>query len=198
MVMKKILCSIPVLLLLLALAGCCANDICICQDELADALFFTFRIGGANGFQANQVDSLFIVRIPHPTTAVPKPTRDSVLRILPLAANGNMLTQDSIISINNAAPFAASGGLKLDAYDYQITAYQYSKTAPNGIRYRYTFKVANIKLTGQYNANGCCTCYQNTSKQFDLSSNLIKPTITQTKVVTAPVAKPIITPLTTR
>jgi len=194
--MKKILCSIPGLLLLLALAGCCANDICICQDELADALFFTFRIGGANGFRGDQVDTVFIVRFPHPTALVPRPTPDSVLRVLPLANGGTTLTQDSIIAINNAAPFAASGGLKLDSYDYQITAYQYSKAAPNGTRYRYTFKVSNIKLAGQYVANGCCTCYSNTGKQFDLRSNL--STVAQTKVVTAPVTKPIITPLTTR
>jgi hypothetical protein len=194
--MKKILCSIPGLLLLLALAGCCANDVCICQDELADALFFTPRIGGANGFQANQVDTLFIVRIPRPTAAVPSPVKDSVLRILPLGTNGTTLTQDSVVAINNAAPFAASGGVKLDAYTYQITAYQYSKAAPNGIRYRYTFKIDNIKLAGQYVANGCCTCYQNTGKQFNLSSNL--SAAVQTKIVTAPVAKPIITPLTTR
>jgi len=183
--------------MLLALAGCCANDICVCQDELADALFFTFRIGGTNGFRADQIDTLFIVRIPHPTTLVPKPTRDSVLRILPLASGGSALTQDSLIAINNAAPFAASGGLKLDSYDYQITAYQYNKAAPNGIRYRYTFKVSNIKLAGDYQANGCCTCYSNTGKQFDLSSNLGSVAI-QTKVVTAPVNKPIITPLTVR
>lgn len=195
--MKKILCSIPRLLLLLALTGCCANDVCICQDELADALFFTFRIGGATGFQAAQVDTLFIVRIPHPTSLVPNPARDSVLRILPLANGGTTLTQDSIISINNAAPFAATGGVKLDAYDYQITAYQYNKAAPNGTRYRYTFKVSNIRLAGQYVANGCCTCYSNTGKQFDLRSNL-SAAAAQTKVVTAPVAKPIITPLTTR
>jgi hypothetical protein len=194
--MKKIICSIPGLLMLLALAGCCANDICICQDELADALFFTFRVGGANGFRADQVDTLFIVRIPHPTALVPKPTRDSILRVLPLAANGTQLTEDSTISINNAAPFAASGGLKLKDYDYQITAYQYSKSAPNGNRYRYTFKISNIVIDGQYNAKGCCTCYQNTGKQFDLSSNLYSGT--QTKIVTAPITKPITTPLTTR
>ncbi|TVT43630.1 hypothetical protein FNT36_05975 [Hymenobacter setariae] len=195
--MKKILCSIPGLLIMLALAGCCANDICVCQDELADALFFTFRIGGTNGFRADQIDTLFIVRIPHPTALVPKPTRDSILRILPLANGGATLTQDSLIAINNAAPFAASGGLKLDAYDYQITAYQYSKAAPVGGRYRYTFKISNIKLDGQYQANGCCTCYSNTGKQFDLSSNL-SAAPAQPKVVTAPVNKPIITPLTTR
>lgn len=195
--MKKILCSIPGLLLLLALAGCCANDICVCQDELADALFFTFKIGGTNGFQADQVDTVYIVRIPHPTITVPKPTRDSVLRIIPLTNSGTTPAPDAIISINNAAPFAASGGLKINSYDYQITAYQYSKAAPNGTRYRYTFKVSNIKLSGDYEANGCCTCYRNTGKQFDLSSNL-STAAPQTNIVTAPVNTPITTPLLAR
>lgn len=202
--MKKILCSIPVLAMLLALAGCCANDTCNCEDELADALFFTFRIGGPNGFQAAQVDTLFIVRIPRPTAAVPRPVKDSILRVLPLGNGGTTLTQDSLISINNASPFALSGGAtKLTAYDYEINAYQ--TISANGTRTvrRQSFKITNAQLAGQYDANGCCTCYINTGKQFDLSGRfyqgqtLVGTLPTRNKNVTAPIDSPLITALTT-
>ena len=160
----------------MALAGCCANNSCICEDELADALFFSFPIGGTNGFAAAEVDTLFIVRITHPTAAYPTIVRDSVLRILPLTASGTDLKRDSIV-INNAAPFTLSGGnTKLSAYDFQINASQV--TASGGIRTtkRFTYTITNVKLDGRYDANGCCTCYLNTQKQFNISSRSLVAT----------------------
>ena len=160
----------------MALSGCCANNSCICEDELADALFFSFDIKTANGFAAAEIDTLFIVRITHPTAAYPTIVRDSVLRILPLTASGTDLKRDSIV-INNASPFSLAGGnTKLSAYDYQINASQV--TASGGIRTtrRFTYTITNIKLDGRYDANGCCTCYLNTQKQFNISSRFLVAT----------------------
>ncbi|RZL00027.1 MAG: hypothetical protein EOO62_24290 [Hymenobacter sp.] len=156
------------------------------------------------------------MRITHPTPAYPTIVRDSVLRILPLTASGTDLKRDSIV-INNAAPFSLAGGnTKLSAYDYQINASQV--TASGGVRTtkRYTYTITNIKLDGRYDANGCCTCYLNTQKQFDISSRFLtattdlrttRPTTTasqtavtpaQTKLVQKdkPYNKPIVTLLT--
>jgi hypothetical protein len=174
--MKKIFCFLPALALIMALSGCCANNSCNCQDELADALLFSFQVGGTNGFAAAEIDTLIIVRITHPTAAYPTIVRDSVLRILPLTASGTDLKRDSI-AINNASPFSLTGGnTKLSAYDYQLNASQV--TAANGFRTtrRFSYTITNIKLDGRYNANGCCTCYLNTEKQFDISSRFLVAT----------------------
>jgi hypothetical protein len=173
--MKKIFCFLPALALVMALSGCCANNSCNCEDELADALFFSFQIGGPNGFAAAEVDTLFIVRITRPTAAYPTIVRDSVLRILPLTASGTELKRDSIV-INNASPFSLAGGnTKLSAYDYQINVSQVTASG-SGSRTtkRFTYAITNIKLDGRYDANGCCTCYLNTEKQFDISSRSLE------------------------
>jgi len=70
----------------------------------------------------------------------------------------------------------AGGNTKLSAYDYEINAYRV--TAKGGIRttQRLSYKITNIKLDGRYNANGCCTCYLNTQKQFDISSRFLEAT----------------------
>jgi hypothetical protein len=204
--MKKILCSIPVLAMLLALAGCCANDVCLCNDALADALSFEFKIGkDSNNLWVSQIDTFFIVRITTPTANSPVGTmivKDSVLRVLPLTISGSdttIATNLNSIVINNAAPFASAGSTtKLDAYTYRINAYK--RVTRGGVRTisRVFFLINNIKLAGKDDPSGCCTCYENTLKQFDLSK-VSKPfQADQTYVVTpkSPTDSPIITFLT--
>ena len=178
--------------MLLALAGCCANDICVCDDKLADALCFRFQTGSdAASFQPSEVDTFYIVRItPAATATRTATTKDSVRQVLKLNDKGTALLRDTIV-INNASPFASSGTTKLNAYTYQITAYQTDKSAAGGRR-RYTFGIKNIQLAGDYSATGCCTCYSNTFKQFDVSQRA-NSSSTETKPVTAPAAMPIIT-----
>ena len=62
---------LPALATCLALASCCANDTCNCQDELADALFFRFNYtrkrqldasGKTIGFNASDVDTIRVSR----------------------------------------------------------------------------------------------------------------------------------------
>jgi len=171
---------------MLALSGCCANDVCACGDAFADALYFRFQTAGPNRFWYRDIDTLYISRTTHPSTTgtnpITTPVTDSVMRVQPLTitASGDtsMAGPQSDIIINNATPFASAGGnIKLSAYDYHISTRRITKA---GV-VRYSFLINNIKLTGRYNATGCCTCYENTSKQFDLTD--LKHVVT-TQVVT--------------
>lgn len=189
--MKKILCSIPGLLMLLALAGCCANDICVCADTgLADALLFRLNYtthrqasgGRFTSFNAADVDTLRIYRTSlKPTNASNfVATTDSVTigRPLVVTASGDtlisdtlrvassnggtrLLTGQSIVVINNAAPFPASGGAKLNSYTYRISLIRKRKPT-------YSYYLTRVFVSGEDEANGCCSCYRNTGKAFTL------------------------------
>ncbi|MBJ6145630.1 hypothetical protein [Hymenobacter sp. BT559] len=193
--MKKILCSIPGLLLLLALAGCCANDICVCADTgLADALQFKFnytthrQVSGGKfvSFNASDVDTLRIYRTSLNPSKLPNfvATTDSVTIGRPLyinakgdtlisdtlrvtSANGetNKIGRQNIVVINNSTPFPASGGNKLDAYTYRISLI---RNRSGNRKPTYSYYLTNIFIAGEDEANGCCTCYRNTGKAFTL------------------------------
>jgi hypothetical protein len=184
----------------LALAGCCANDTCNCQDELADALSFRFnytphRRIDANGkfisFNAQDIDTIRIYRrsIIPPTLAdtigfVRQTDSVTVVRqldtqtspgdtliatqVLSTSANNvtTTLKNQDLIVINNASPFASRGATKLDSYTYRIGVLR-SRTGrrkPSPIYY-----ITNIQLQGRYDANGCCTCYENLAKTYTLT-----------------------------
>ncbi len=192
--MKKILCSIPGLLILLALAGCCANDICNCPDTgLADALQFRFNYtirrqtsgGKSISFNASDIDTVRIYRISLNTNSLSNfvPTIDSVTIGRPLVVNqGDTLLattiqvassnggtrpvdKQDIIVINNATPFPSSGGAKLAAYNYRISLIRNRSGNRKPI---YSYYLTNIFLAGDYEANGCCSCYRNLGKAFTL------------------------------
>jgi len=193
--MKKILCSIPGLLLLLALAGCCANDICNCPDTgLADALQFKFNYtkhrqssgGRFISFNASDVDTLRIYRTSLNSKNVSNfvSTTDSVTigRPLQITTAGDTLISDtlrvtlaggevrktpgqSVVVINNATPFPASGGLKLNSYTYRISLI---RNRAGNRKPTYSYYLTDIFLAGEDQANGCCTCYRNLGKAFTL------------------------------
>jgi hypothetical protein len=193
---KKTLRRLPALATCIALAGCCANDTCVCNDLLADALFFSFQIGGTGGFLATDVDTLLVTRItkPDPRTNG-QVSRETKLLTFPLTSNGLSLKRDSLI-INNAAPFASAGSTtKLDAYDYRIMAVSTGQVAGRKVRTQYLFKVNNIVLAGEYKANGCCTCYENAGKKFSFNAVANDTTNVATKDVTAPINQPIVAQL---
>ncbi len=190
---KKTLRRLPALATCLALAGCCANDTCICNDKLADALLFSFKIGSGTGdFLATDVDTLLVTRItkPDPRTNG-QISRETKLLTYPLTANGLELRDNSFL-INNAAPFASAGGTtKLKDYDYRIVAVRTDQMAGRKVQTRYVFKVSNIQLAGDYKANGCCTCYANSGKSFTInliandttsSSSVIRRDVTTSNV----------------
>jgi hypothetical protein len=164
--MKKFLCSLPGLAIMMALSGCCANDVCICNDRLADALSFRYAhaVKSATGVNASSVDSVIVARttLPDPKNPTATTRTDSLVvgrRVLVPKAGATtaIITQDTVI-INNASPFTSAGNTtKLDAYSYRITLYKSAKALA-------TYRITHVELQGRYNSTGCCTCYQNLSK----------------------------------
>jgi hypothetical protein len=193
--MKKILCSIPGLLMLLALAGCCANDTCLCADTgLADALQFKFNYtthrqtsgGKFISFNASDIDTLRIYRTALNINTLPNfvATTDSVTigRPLYITSRGDTLISDTLrvtssggtprkigaqstVVINNATPFPASGGAKLNAYTYRISLI---RNRSKNRKPTYSYYLTDIFLDGENEANGCCSCYRNLGKAFTL------------------------------
>jgi hypothetical protein len=186
---KTLLHRFSALLTCLALAGCCANDTCICNDLLADALLFSFKIGGPDGFLATDVDTLLVTRITHPdpkSNTNTQISRETKLLTYRLTADTLGLVNNSFI-INNAAPFASAGNTtKLNAYDYRIVAVRIKQVAGRKVQKRYLFKINNIQLAGDYKASGCCTCYENSGKSFDVNITASDTTTAVPRVVTAP------------
>ncbi|HET9504452.1 MAG TPA: hypothetical protein VFO93_13000 [Hymenobacter sp.] len=182
----------------LAMAGCCANSVCLCKDERADELAFSFQIGGPGGFAASDVDTLLVTRIINPNPAKNiLASRETKLLTYALTPNGQDLVNNSFV-INNAAPFASAGRTtKLNAYDYRIVAVRTDQVAGRKVVSRFVFKVDSIKLAGDYKAKGCCTCYENEGKRFEFNpvANDTSATSRTPKDVTAPVDAPIITVL---
>jgi hypothetical protein len=170
--MKNSLCFLPGLAIMMALSGCCANDVCVCNDSLADALLLSYehRVKIATDINASDVDSAVVTRtaLPDPKNPTVTPRADSVVVGRKVLVPRKGITTDSlvqdIITINNASPFASAGSaIKLNAYTYRITLYKSKKALA-------TYRLNHIELQGRYNSTGCCTCYENLSKAFTLST----------------------------
>lgn len=160
-------------LLLVLLAGCCANNPCDCQDLLADSLYFSFRTTGPNAFSLNEIQNVYLARYDSTKLTI---NRDS----LPLPRNqrttkalrrhlGVDLKVDTIglVIVSNNAPFAAaSSTAKLSGYVYRLYVPQDSTVAGVLKKHSYTtFTLDRIRLIGRYQADGCCTCYENSFKR---------------------------------
>ncbi|RZL08506.1 MAG: hypothetical protein EOO62_15175, partial [Hymenobacter sp.] len=199
--MKKILCLLPSLLIMAALAGCCANNSCNCNDALADALFFKINYTSHrqyNGltptsFSARDVDTIRIYRTNRPPTtgntsgfiqttdvvtiarqAVPgriSPSDTTIANEVDVATTTGTtrLVNQDLVVINNASPFASTSTTKLSGYDYRIEVVQRGKILA-------TYSLTNVALAGRYDANGCCTCYQNTGKTYTLTPRTLTST----------------------
>jgi hypothetical protein len=187
--MKKFLCFLPGLAIMMALSGCCANDVCICNDSLADALVLSYshRVKIGAGINASDVDSAIVSRIARPDPKNPSniPRTDSLVIgrkvLVPRTGIITDSTVQDIITINNASPFASAGDtIKLNAYKYHITLYKSKKVLA-------TYLINNIELRGRYNSTGCCTCYENLSKAFTLTT---KGNATRYPVTNAPNGTP--------
>jgi hypothetical protein len=164
------LSSLAVLSTLLGLSslfsGCCSNTTCDCQDELADAVKVRFKTPietDSTGFSPAELDTIRLVRARIPTAStLPNTTfrPDTFL----LARTAAQAGED--INIANARPFAFTG-LRISGYRYQLLVPQNNRRKPTRfLRYDLT----GIMLKGGYNAEGCCTCYENTEKNFYLKT----------------------------
>lgn len=142
------------------LTGCCANNTCNC-DQLADAILLRFNVQDTTGtkptgYQLSEVDTIRIVRYRLLGATAP----DTVLLTRPKSRAA------TDIVISNTAPFPLSGTQKVNAYRYIILLTDRHRRAPQ-VRQRYD--LTNIRLAGRFQADGCCTCYENTTKTADLS-----------------------------
>ncbi len=164
--MRSSLLSLTAALLSTAalLAGCCANNTCNC-DQLADAIRLHLNVSDTTGatpagFRLSEVDTIRLVRYRLPAPNVTPTNPDTVVLTRPKSrANDNII-------ISNTAPFGASGTLKVNAYHYALLLTEKSRKAPV-VRQRYD--LTGIHLEGRYQADGCCTCYENTAKTAQLS-----------------------------
>lgn len=134
----------------LLLSGCCANNVCDCQDEQADALELRF---GA-GFSAAELDTIVVLRSPLPYKPTTKMETVTLVRA-PAQAQ-------TALVLNNGTPFAQVGTAKVNAYRYEI---QYLAKLPTGRSVPATVLVIDsTRLRGSLQGDGCCTCYANAEK----------------------------------
>ncbi len=183
--MKNLLRFLPLSPLLVLAAGCCANTPCDCQDTLEDSIYLTLNDDPTKGnaFTVAELDTVYLLRY-NPLTAgrsydsIPL-TRTLLIhqqRHTPLLAKKLVLagvdtskggkdyparTPNTFV-LSNASPFVpGTTGGKLSSYYYSLVVKDKSVKPTS----TYTFPISQINLKGQYNADGCCTCYKNILKQ---------------------------------
>lgn len=171
-----------------ALASCCANNVCNCNDAQADAFHFKF-VTGTGGFDpATELDTVVLKRYTLRLDAKGLPTliktllptytayADSlntagtfdlinVVRSLTPALRPQVTTD--MVLINNNAPFTQSGSRKLNTYLYRIEVRQLGKLLRDNPR---RYQVDGLVLAGEFYGTGCCTCYRNNAKTGQLTN----------------------------
>ena len=148
------------------LPGCCANNVCDCDDANADAIelrFSTTAAGPAGQpFAAADLDTLVIQRSPLPYSPANKFETVTVYR-------GAAQVRDSVV-LNNGTPFAQVGGTKLNGYRYLVQYLAHPAGAPGKKGVPTTAVVIDrVALSGALDGSGCCTCYTNTEKSVYLN-----------------------------
>ncbi|GAA4504815.1 hypothetical protein GCM10023172_31730 [Hymenobacter ginsengisoli] len=191
--------------LLALVAGCCANSTNTCDDLYADSLYFKLKAKPDNStdksyFSAAELDTVYLQRYTpaHPATqpngitpgtpAAPATYSDpvSIIRAKQnISLNSGLRAHlrqagfsdaDTLLIISNNSPFSPSTtGGKLSAYHYLLTV----QNKPVRPGQTYQFDLDSIQLKGQYNANSCTTCYQNTFKYFDINKGKAKGEVTE-------------------
>ncbi|GAC1598943.1 MAG: hypothetical protein NVS3B25_25370 [Hymenobacter sp.] len=144
----------------LLLSGCCANNVCDCNDTQADAV----RLRFSSAFSTSDLDTIVLKRYPLPF----KPTAkfDSVTLVQPAGQ-----VRDSIrLVLNNTTPFAQAGTGKLNQFRYVVQLRvqpPHSKPVPPIT----ALVIDSVGLRGSLGGTGCCTCYTNTMKTVYAKNN---------------------------
>ncbi|OGX89684.1 hypothetical protein BEN49_08765 [Hymenobacter coccineus] len=200
-----------------ALAGCCANNVCDCDDARADAFYFKFDTGPGGFVPETELDTVVLKRytlqlddkgLPArikthlPTYTAYADSLDNagtfdqvnVVRYIPTTATPlrPRVSTDTVL-INNNAPFTQAGPRKLSTYLYRIEV----RRAPGQLLHNdpRRYELNKITLAGEFYGTGCCTCYRNVSKTGILTNlgkaNSDTPyTVTETdQVVPIPITK---------
>ena len=147
----------------LLLSGCCANDVCDCEDEQqADAIKLRFKMdadtsAGGKSFGKLDLDTIIVQRSPRKSATTAKP---EIVTLIRAVTTGELV-------LNNNMPFPQVGTTKLNAYKYTV---QYlvqkprQKPVPTSV-----LVIDSVRLRGDFSSNGCCTCYNNTEKSVFLN-----------------------------
>ena len=138
----------------LLLSGCCANDVCPCNDADADVVELRFASSFSNAVGNADLDTVVIQRYPVPLPTGAKP---EIVTLIRTAAR----SRDSI-QINNGTPFPQIGTTRLGSYRYVLQYYAArlgSKPALTTL-----VNIDSIQLKGSLDGDGCCTCYNNSKK----------------------------------
>lgn len=149
-----------------ALAACCGSVACDKQDDYADALLFRFNLdrnSPLGGFSPADVDTVYLRRHTIPASSAIKSTFETV-QLVRLQSNAAQS-----ITLNNNTPFTYTNSLKLNGYRYTLFVLRYPATSKPKIIDTVRYSIDNIRLAGNYQGDGCCTYYENTSKTADVS-----------------------------
>jgi hypothetical protein len=145
-------------------SGCCANNVCDCNDAQADAIKIRFaRSQSATdmvGFTPGDLDTLIVQRYPKDlnTTNFRSVTPETVT----LFRTADR-AYDSLV-INNATPFPQSGTNRIDQYKYVVRYNDPRRAQRLRPRSVPALIIDKVELNGSFEANGCCTCYTNLQK----------------------------------
>ncbi|MDJ0364014.1 hypothetical protein QMK33_02530 [Hymenobacter sp. H14-R3] len=189
----KTLVRCLVLFPLLALAACCANTQCNRDDLQADSLYLTLKsapVGDKTIFTETELDTVYLQRysiadstvITDPQLLIRGQQRDAsiIAKLKDAGLDANTLV------ISNITPFAPSTtGGKLSDYNYLLTVHDGAKGSM-----LYKFRITDIVLKGNYEADGCCTYYHNTKKTFNVNKVFEPATETDGKPIAVTLAKP--------
>lgn len=133
----------------LLLGGCCANNVCECDDAKEDVVELRFV-----NFAPADLDTVVIQRFPRPLPTGARP------EIVTLIRSGTH-TLDSI-QINNTTPFPQIGTTRLGEYSYTVKYYVAQPASKPVLTPLYS--ISSLRVRGNVEAKACCTCYTNTEK----------------------------------
>ena len=161
------------LLPLLLLAGCCADNVCNCEGEAqADAVHLVFDPAS---FSGADLDTLVVQR--YPKNKLTNVTPDVVTIVRPASQSNRPDT----LTLNNSTPFPQQGTTKLDGYAYRVRFL--SKAPGRRPNAALALTIDSVKLKGSLNGDGCCTCYSNSYKGLYLRAGKDTATTSPNKLV---------------
>ncbi|TGE08106.1 hypothetical protein [Hymenobacter fodinae] len=140
------------------MAACCGSVACDCDDSNADSFAIRFDTTSTTStrpaFKPKDFDTVYAVRGVLRDTAK-RPTRDTVVIIRTLKQ-----AREQPIIINNTSPFVANNNRKVSQYTYKLYLINSKrpKVATDSV------VVERVDLDGEFKADGCCTCYENTRR----------------------------------
>ncbi|QIX62626.1 hypothetical protein FY528_18020 [Hymenobacter lutimineralis] len=139
--------------LLAGLGACCGSTACDCQDAHADAFYLQFSLDSAatgQGFRAAELDTIQLIRR---TISEKVPRRADTVQVV-----RSRQALAAPLLLERTTPFPARDTL-------QTTDYTYSLLLPKANPAQ-RYELTDVVIDGGFEADGCCTCYQNRKKSL--------------------------------